>query len=71
MVEYTIPQMRALALVARRDYPAGEPRLSWIHKKVAEVLFERKCIIKKSDEKNPIIELTTYGKAVLANLEEK
>lgn len=58
----TEAQFRALAIVKRRDWPAGAPRRSWINKTTLSVL-ERHGLV---EERFPgVLHLTPAGRAAL------
>lgn len=62
MVKLTETQKRALALIAKRDWPAGEPRRTWINKPTLAVL-ERLSLV---EERFPdVLYLTNAGRAAL------
>lgn len=56
-------QIDALKMVERRDWPAGEPRVSWFHKSTLAVLLRHDLV----EERFPgILHLTNAGRQALA-----
>lgn len=63
MVRLTKAQRAMLKFVSKRDYPAGEPRVSWLHTTTYAVL-KRKGLV---EERFPdIVYLTALGRQALA-----
>lgn len=67
----TKAQREALAIVAKRDWPAGEPRLRWMNKATAAVLLRRGLIAERPGTEESawgascIVDLTDAGRAAL------
>lgn len=58
----TVAQRRALKMVERRDWPAGEPRVSWFHKPTYAVLKRLGLV----EERLPdVVHLTPAGRLAL------
>lgn len=68
----TASQVTAMRTVAKRDWPAGEPRIGWINKATARVLLRGGIIVERSDTASPlngnIIDLTPAGEAILVSI---
>ncbi len=69
----TKAQLKALCMVQRRDWPAGEPRLSWLHQSTKDALIRQCLIVPRADSGYPgverstaIAELTDAGRAALS-----
>ena len=66
------PRMRALRMIERRDWPAGEPRFGWLHAGTAKALLRDGLIAERPGTDNParnltcIVDLTDAGRAALA-----
>ncbi|WP_374453778.1 hypothetical protein [Phenylobacterium sp.] len=75
MGKLTEPQMHALRMVERRDWPAGEPRIGWISSSTRRVLLGKGLIqtrpgtAKKRAAFTPyateIVDLTDAGRQAL------
>lgn len=67
----THAQREALRMVEKRDWPAGEPRVTWINKATARVLLREGLIAERPDTadrwRGNIIDLTPAGRAALAS----
>ena len=69
-------RMRALRQIERRDWPAGEPRLGWLHAGTAKALLRDGLIAERPGTDNParnltcIVDLTDAGRAALATTPE-
>lgn len=66
-------QLRALKFIAKRDYPAGEPRIDWIGRRTALILLERRLISERSDTagrpfawSRSIVDLTDAGREAIS-----
>lgn len=58
----TEAQIKALKMVERRNWPAGEPRVSWFHKSTLAVLLRHELV----DERFPgILHLSSAGRKAL------
>ena len=62
-------QIRALVMVSKRNWPAGEPRMEWINAGTARALFARGWIVERPDSatkyRGNIVDLTDAGRAIL------
>lgn len=62
-------QLRALHFVAKRDWPAGEPRLGWLHKTTGAALLRLGLITARPGsedgryQQTPVVDLTDAGRA--------
>lgn len=67
----TAAQVDGLRMVAKRDWPAGEPRVGWINMATARVLLREELIAERPDSADRmggnILDLTPAGRAVLAS----
>lgn len=74
-MKLTKAQRGALEMVARRDWPAGEPRLGWIYRQTATVLLQRGLIAEREGterttahcRKSAIVDLTDAGRKALSD----
>lgn len=71
-VKLTDAQRRALKKVAKRDCPAGEPRLDWLNSATAQALLSRNLITERPGTaghpfpwSKAIVDLTDAGRAAL------
>ena len=69
----TVNQVRMLKIVEKRDWPAGEPRRSWLHATSAKTLFCMGLISERPNTEGGlhhscIVDLTDLGREALANL---
>ena len=71
-MKLTDAQIRALKMVERRNWPAGQPRLGWLNKATARVLLAKGLISERSGtvshtswERTQIVDLTDAGRAAL------
>ena len=67
----TKAQMQQLARVAKRDWPVGEPRLRWLHKSSARVLWDGGYIVERPGTESKydgscIVDLTPAGRLALS-----
>lgn len=75
----TAAQIAGLNLVAKRDWPAGEPRIGWMNCATANVLRrhglieerEGTAVIGEFRSQSPIVDLTDAGRAALADAAAK
>jgi hypothetical protein len=75
MGKLTKAQFDALKLVEKRNWPAGEPRIGWLHLATARVLKGRDLIVERAGTDptgwdTPIVDLTPAGRAALARAQE-
>lgn len=59
-------------MAAKRDWPAGEPRIDWFNKSTARVLLREGVIVERPDSaagsRRNIVDVTPAGKALLASI---
>lgn len=69
-VSLTKAQVRALKMIERRDWPAGEPSIEWVSKSTAAVLVRRGLVSTRPGpirwgRQEHIADLTPAGRAAL------
>ncbi|MBF5096472.1 hypothetical protein F1643_20970 [Azospirillum sp. INR13] len=68
----TQSQIAAMRMAAKRDWPAGEPRIDWINKATARVLLREGVIVERPHSaaggRGNIIDLTPVGEALLVSI---
>lgn len=68
----TQSQIAAIRMAAKRDWPAGEPRIDWFNKATARVLLREGVIVERPNSaagsRGNIIDLTPAGEALLASI---
>lgn len=65
MGKLTEPQIRALRMVERRDWPAGEPRIGWISHSTRAVLLRRGLIQTRPGTTNTRAAFTPYATEIV------
>jgi len=74
-MKLTDAQIRGLEFIAKRDWPAGEPRLSWLHKSTWRKLEANGLAVLRLGSEEPrgfnatcIVDLTEAGRTFLSDL---